>query len=378
MCGWIVSLKVGAGLPFYVTEMSFTGDLLTATTPARFFRQRGTWVLETVRFVPVDRDVFQPRTQRLEGNEAILQHLKRGENAALVAATQHLMRGLPVDEDQVFEAQDGEWIPCGRAEREAATSSGTKAAHTAASELAELRAELLILRVSHERVRERVLRLEAQSQRLPFEPTRSSREAAALESLALLGRAEAARASAPPPLARTQEAAPPAGESLPPPVRPRAEPRIKFPPVPAINTCLRALISDKITVKEKKLAVFAAAPEERYWVSRLIDDDGIEAGMILADAVATASLGGMLMMLPDQEVNEQRKAREPSEDAIEAMSEVSNTLSAVFNQLPEAIRVRVKPIEPLSNDATEWLAIAEHKTQIEIVGGLGNLYFFSR
>src|SRR4051794_31248005 len=130
--------------------MSFTGDILTATTPARLLCQRGTWVLELVRFVPVDRNVFQPRTQRLEGSEAILQHLRRGENALLAAATLQLMRGVRADEEHAFEAQDGDWIPRALEERHSGSFSAA-AGSNAVSELAELRAELLILRVSHER-----------------------------------------------------------------------------------------------------------------------------------------------------------------------------------------------------------------------------------
>jgi len=46
--------------------MSIAGDLLTSATPARLLCRRGVWVLELVKLVPVDRNVFQPRVQRLE------------------------------------------------------------------------------------------------------------------------------------------------------------------------------------------------------------------------------------------------------------------------------------------------------------------------
>ena len=369
-------LKAREPLPFFAREMSFTGDILTTTTPARLLCQRGTWVLELVRFVPVERNVFQPRTQRLEGTEAILQHLKRGDNATLAAATHQLMRGVRADEEHAFEALDGDWVPRSLEDRTGA-SIGAPGLPSASNELAELRAELLILRVAHERLRERVLRLEAQPQ-ASGESIRSARDAAALESLAMLGRVDASRPRDPQPLAGLHCAD---GEGLPslaPPVSARPEARLKFPPVSAINTCLRALIGDKLTVKDKKLPAFVAGDDERYWVSRLIDDDGVEAGMIVADATATASLGGMLMMLPEHEVNAQREARNPSEDAIEAMSEVSNNLSGAFNQLPDAIRIRVKPIEPMNPEILDWLMAADHKMQLEVVGGLGNLFLFSR
>ena len=369
-------LKPRERLPFTAPEMSFTGDILTTTTPARLLCLRGTWVLELVRFVPVDRNVFQPRTQRLEGTDAILQHLKRGDHATLVAATHQLMRGARADEELAFEVQDGDWVPRGLEER-AGSSISAPGDHGASNELAELRAELLVLRVSHERLRERVLRLEAQPQ-LTGESIKSARDAAALESLAMLTRAESARTSDPQPLAGVHCADGEGAPSLAPPVSARAEARLEFPPVSAINICLRALIGDKVTVKERKLPSFVARADERYWVSRLIDDDGLEAGMIVADATATASLGGMLMMLPEQEVNSQRETRNPSEDAVEAMSEVSNNLSGAFNQIPDAIRIRVKPIEPMSDDILGWVTTAAHKTQLEVLGGLGNLFLFSR
>ena len=357
--------------------MSFTGDILTATTPARLLCRRGTWILELVRFVPVDRNVFQPRTQRLEGSEAILQHLKRGDNAALVAATHQVMRSLRADEEHAFEAQDGDWVPR-TPDAPHASEANAGLSTSAVGELAELRAELLILRASHERLRERVLRLQAQPL-LGNESPRHVRDVPGLESLAAQRRSEATRPADPQPALGTHCADSPAQNAPPTPVNVRAQPRVKFPPLSALNTCLRALIGDKVTVKDKKMAApFVALENARYWVSRLIDDDGIETGMIVADVVATASLGGMLMMLPDQEINRQREARDPSEDAVEAMSEISNNLTAAFNQLPDAIRIRVKPIEPMSEDARTWLATADHRLQLEVSGGLGNLFLFSR
>jgi hypothetical protein len=57
--------------------MPITGDLLAAATPTRLVCRRGSWVLEVERLVSIERNVYQPRTQRLEGSEAILQHLQR-------------------------------------------------------------------------------------------------------------------------------------------------------------------------------------------------------------------------------------------------------------------------------------------------------------
>src|ERR1700753_4511216 len=90
--------------------MTVAGDLLTAQSPARLHCRHGVWFLEVVRFVSVDRNVFQPRTQRVEGSEAILQHLKRGDNSNLAASAQQLIRGLRPDEEHSVELIDGEWV----------------------------------------------------------------------------------------------------------------------------------------------------------------------------------------------------------------------------------------------------------------------------
>ncbi len=144
--------------------MSISGDLLTSATPQRLLCRRGTWVLELVRLVAVDRNVFQPRVQRLEGAEAVLQHLKRsGESGTLAAAASQLMRASRADDERAFDAVDGEWVPGEiSARRDSARPSASPPGAGSAAEVGELRAELLVLRAAHERLRERVQRLEAQ------------------------------------------------------------------------------------------------------------------------------------------------------------------------------------------------------------------------
>jgi len=141
--------------------MSVAGDLLGAATPTRLVCQRGTWALEVVRFIAVDRNVFQPRTQRVEGNEAILQQLKRGDNATLAASAQQLIRGLRPDEDHALDLVDGEWVPGKPQEREEPAACEIDPPAPAHDEIASLQAELRMLRAMHERLRERVVCLES-------------------------------------------------------------------------------------------------------------------------------------------------------------------------------------------------------------------------
>jgi len=376
--------------------MSFTGDVLTSSSPARLLCRRGKWLLEIVRFVAVDRNVFQPRTQRLEGSEVILQHLKRGEHAALAAATSQLIRGLRTDEDHSFEAVDGDWVPDATRGRDSVPPGpgqvGPNAAASAANEVAELRAELLVLRVSHERLRERVLRLE--SQLLAGGEIRINAQASvAMDALGLPKIQEAPRpargapepTSIPSPAPEPPAAAKNAGSIgtdataiSPGADKPAAEPRIKFPTVAALNVCLHALIGDQVSFLEGKPVTFAPKPSDPHWVSKLIDEEGVEAGAIVVTARATATLGGMLMMVPPLEIESQRKAKAPSADSIEAMSEVSNNLSGAFNQVPGAIHLRVKPMEPLAGDALAWVTPGTLQLQLDIAGDLGRLFVFSR
>src|SRR5258706_4692970 len=65
--------------------MSFSTDLLSASTPTRLFCHAGRWVLELSRLEAVDRNVFQPRTQRLEGPDAILTLLRRSNDGVALA-----------------------------------------------------------------------------------------------------------------------------------------------------------------------------------------------------------------------------------------------------------------------------------------------------
>src|SRR4051812_32248543 len=173
--------------------MSPSTDVLSRATPTRLICRAGRWVLELTRLEAVDRDVFQPRLTRLEGADSILAALRRSDDGQqLVSGAAQIMRGPRADEDRAFEVSDGDWIPSAdsslpsRREQEAETD-----ALDASLVLAEVRAELAVLRASHARLRERVIALEAaQSGAAPLNvrPPRGSR-------------AQRRRSEPPPPLA---------------------------------------------------------------------------------------------------------------------------------------------------------------------------------
>jgi hypothetical protein len=351
--------------------MSIAGDLLTTATPARLLCRRGTWVLEIVRLVPIERNVFQPRVQRLEGAEAVLQYLKRsGDSPALAAAAGLLMRAPRTEEERSFDAVEGEWVPGeASANRESTRPSAPPPGN--ASEALELRAELLVLRASHEQLRERVQRLEAQLSR-----GESTREVLSVPPIhaALVPKLPDAQ-PAPEALASTssQGQKPAKTQSE----RAATERPMRLPDVASINACLQSLIGDSTRVREKNPVSFSAGELGARWLSRLIDETGHDVGAIVSDQAASATLGGALMRLPEHEIEAQRAHEMPSQDVIGAMSEVANQLCETINQAG-GVHVRVKPIEQLSPGALDWTKTASGQLELELADGFGRLFLFAR
>lgn len=362
--------------------MSIAGDLLTSASPTRLLCKRGTWVLEVVRLVPVERNVFQPRVQRLEGPDAVIQYLKRnGDSAALAAAAGQLMRVARAEEERYYDAVDGEWVPAEPAARLGSVRPGAPEAADS-RETVELRAELLVLRASHERLRERVQRLESQLSRsgsgevLSLSPTpavvmsrppEAPRPAESFAATLMQGQAPARTDSVPAhaePLAA--RSAPPVGSGL------------KLPDVAALNLCLLSLIRDSSGVQNKHPVHFEPSGLGACWLSRLIDDAGLEVGVIVADQSATATLGGMLISLPEHDIEAQRSEMRPSQDVIGATNEVLNQLCETINEEAAGPQVRIKPIEELTPGLLDWTARASSALELELADGGGRLFLFAR
>ena len=372
--------------------MSISGDLLTAATPTRLSCVRGAWVLEVVKLVSVDRDVYQPRTQRIEGGDAIQQYLRRsGDNAALASAAGALTRGR-TDQECTFEAVDNEWVPCepGQQRGSVRPSSPPSASHNAV--IAELRAELFLMRAAHDGLRQRVARLESQltsggsfrevisvgGLQPPLVPTISEAPrpggpvmpvAAAAEPWPAPGNAAPASLASQLPIAHETGAAMAATEAH--------EPALKLPPAAAVATCLQTLLGKKVSLREVR-STFSPRSQDPFWFSRLVDDEGKEVGVIIADLLATVGLGGALMMVPPQELDAQRALKSPSEDVLSAMEEVANNLSATINQQDPSVHVRVRPLEPMTPDSLEWTRSSVRSIAFEVAGDLGHLFLYSR
>jgi len=368
--------------------MTGSGDLLTTATPSRLFCRKGLWVLELVKLVPVDRDVFQPRVQRLEGAEAVLQHLKRSsEYPALAAGASHLMRGFRADDERAFDAVDGEWVPGEPPRPEPVQPSSPPPGQANLSdELAELNAELLVLRVEHERMRERVVHLEgrliangtAMRDLISVTPT----PAVSTPVVSLPPRPEhfastlltghAPRASDAP--------RPDSVEPRPGSVEPKAGApgSLHLPSAEQLNQSLQSLGGEQLAVREADGAEFLALTAGPSWASRLIDDEGAEVGVIIADLSATTALGGGLLGLNREEIAAQRSAGTPSRDVLSAMSEVANHLNGALNQTPGNAQLRVKPIESLVVGQLGWTRAPSQALALEVAAGGGRLFLLAR
>lgn len=352
----------------------------------------------------VDSHVFQPRRQRLEGSEAIISHLKRSDGSSLAHAAAQLMRAVRADEERTFDAVDGEWVPS-HPLRAADAPPGPASAprQNLADALAELRAEVLLLRASHQRLKERVVSLESQLANGEPPAPRAARVASPLASLvppARVRAAPAAPAAAPvaaeaPAPARDKGTLTSGREPDPPPLADSIANRmggvapdrdLAQPPSVTIE------LGDDLQILEALQELFGGDPG--YGISSeplpdsalelaalyaciLVDDDGREVGAVLADIRATAGLGGRLAGLPSTLIEEQSKTGVLSEAVTAAMSEVCNTLSGVLSRVAGNCNVRSTPLESFPADRLRWVGTAKNCIALEKRRG-GTFWIVSR
>jgi hypothetical protein len=355
-------------------------DLLSSqSSPSRLVCRRGRWSLELTRLVAVDNHVFQPRKQRIDGSDLILSHLKRSpEGAALAQGALQLMRGTRGDDERSFEAIEGEWVPVqeNRRDGEAAFQESAQAA------LAELRAELLILRASHQRLKERVVTLEARLAGASVPPPRHAAAAlpqpeAVAAQFSSVGHGHVGKAAsapvAPEPAPLFTQQQPPVAPTLatgrdPEPVRPYGEVvaaagnqsvaghHIAAGQAMEILNAIKELCGgDPGYTRSDEPLPDSALELAALYASLLVDDDGQALGVVLADIRATAGLGGKLAGLPATVIEEQAKTGVLSEAVTSAMSEVCNTVSSVLSRVPGNGNLRSTPLESFPADRLHWV-----------------------
>ncbi|MFZ5891361.1 MAG: hypothetical protein ACOY0T_09945 [Myxococcota bacterium] len=369
-----------------------SADLLSnQSSPSRLVCRRGRWILELTRLVAVDSHVFQPRKQRIEGSDVILSHLKRSpEGAALVQGAMQLMRSTRGDDDRTFEAIDGEWVPTQETRgkgKELGFEESTQAA------IADLRAELLILRASHQRLKERVVVLEARladgvpppkAQAQISMPEPQPAPAPKAMGFARLSNPPAAQPAAmapePAPLFSQHQVASPtlATGQEPEERRPFGEVvaavgnhsvaghKIDTGPLADVLSALKDLCGgDPGYAKSDEPLPDSALELAALYASLLVDDDGQALGVILSDIRATANLGGRLAGLPSTVIDEQAKTGVLSESVTAAMSEVCNTLSSVLSRVPGNVNLRSTPLETFPADRLGWVGNASGVLALE-------------
>lgn len=384
--------------------MSLSTDVLARATPTRLVCRSGRWTLELTRLEAVDRDVFQPRLTRLEGSESILAALRRSEEGQhLATAAAQLMRGPRGEDDRAFEVEGGDWVPSadiGPSPRDRVREPEEADMGRA---LAELRAELAVLRASHARLRERVMVLEAAQSGLPpanapkprgsraqrrrSEPPAGFAEAAvAPEALANSPAFAATQAS--PGLPGPLPGAPPAAPAAAPPAAAEARPA---PPPPSIEDMAKALVGEQLpavlslpttaAIAECLTMLMGSTPSlesaaelsfERLQggqVCKLLDDDGRERGAIILDLKAAVLLGAALLALPREEAERQVKAAEPSEDALLATSEICNNLTGPINAVAGNAHVRSTALLALTPGETQGLPQPRQRLDLLVEGG---------
>jgi hypothetical protein len=372
--------------------MSVSTDVLAKATPTRLICRGGRWMLELTRLEAVDRDVYQPRLQRLEGSESILAVLRRTEeNQPLASSAAQLMRVARVDEDRAFDASEGDWVPSSEPLRHAREPVDAEVETADLSRLvAELRAEVVVLRASHSRLRDRVVALEAVQSGIaqPNLRPRGSRSR---------------RRSEPPPAGAPLEPAP--GQPLPegpgfaatqaspgPGVAPSPAPGLAPRPPAALGAAPSFGAGGPQTFEEMAAALSAGelpallglpglrslsecmstlmdqAPELQARATpmnleslvkpqacKLLDDEGRERGVIIADLTAAVLLGGALLAVPRDEALRQVRDNEPSEDALLAMSEICNNLTGPVNSVAGNAHVRATALAGLELDSLPQL-----------------------
>lgn len=364
--------------------MSLTTDVLAKATPTRLVCRGGRWVLELTRLEAVDRDVFQPRLTRLEGPDSILAVLRRSEEGQLLASgAAQIMRSPRTDEDRAFEVNEGDWVPSSDAGPSRQHSHGSSTQHhPEESELvrvvAEMRAELAVLRASHARLRDRVIALEAnqsgiaqpslrggnprgsRSQRRrsepppgfssaeneaePLAPAPAAAFAATQASPALGAPKPAAPAPTAEPAAKASPEAAPAeshqsfeelAKSL---VGEQAPPVLVVPTLAKLSECLAGLLEAPPPLEPTKEVSLDSLNGPH--ACKLLDDEGNERGAIILDLRAALLLGAGLLAVPRDEALRQLKENDPSEDALLATSEICNNLTGPINAVPGNAHVR--------------------------------------
>lgn len=335
--------------------------MLSGGTPKRLLHRQGQWTLEVVRQVAVDRSVYRPQTQQIEGPDFILKYLERNAQFRGLANSAGLLLRTPFGENnKSFDAVNGEWVPSVLAPSyldQLKRRQRNNALEKQRVQLLSVQTECLRLRHSHAQLLRRVEDLERM---LAGGAQVSPAHLANPASRAADAQPAEAHASAPqaPALESAAAVVAPAESASEVSAKEEAEPRaftpIKLPPSSDFIRCIEQLIGGDVTAKEvtEPLDVSQAS----HWLSTIVDEHDNEVGAVIMNIQATVSLGGTLLMIPEDELKAQVASMKPSEDSLAASSEVCNALTGSVNSLDGNPSIRSNFMEPADLAKHGWLA----------------------
>jgi hypothetical protein len=322
------------------------GDLLSGGIPKRLVARDGRWALEVVRQVAVERNVYRPHTQRLEGPDVILGYLRRTAQFSALAHGAADLLSDPVHESRSYEVVNGEWVQSVLAPsyidelKRQHRASAQRSQHV---QLLEVRSECVRLRHANAKLTSRVDELDDQMKQL----------AALVEELKTRQPVVIQAPVAAPVVEKPVEQVAAAPEEV---ADPEAAelPKLRLPRSQDFIRCIEQLIGSDVTARESP-AQLDVSGSGKFYMSQLIDDNDRLVGAIVMDLQSTVFLGGTLLMVPEAELNSQVRSRTPSEDSVAASSEVCNALSGSLNNVPDNAHIRTKYLEAFNPADFPWV-----------------------
>jgi hypothetical protein len=374
------------------------------------------WSLELTRLVPTGNGIFHSIAESIDGADEIVQTLEQVLGQPELAEQTRQLVGHPTaDARRLYRLADRRWLPLPDASfTEQQLSPARRDSAALAASLASLRAlrdearahgyrvgghtgeaqhsaDELLQRV--EQLTATVRRLEARIEALERgQPVSAASTAAARDGL---GQAEtdaeatgpadaaaesadaAANAEADARVAPEVDRAPPAPEPFSLPAvdasangdqqdeqreqqeaqsdqqdeaAPQAPPLGSLPALEDLQTTGEMLFGDDVSLAP---ADSADRPREGAYIATLIDDQDAVVGAVVSSVEAMVSLGGAMLMIPDNTWPELLK--EPSKDIFDAMSEIVNNITPLLNKAEDNVHVRSNPMVLLDPAEHPWL-----------------------
>lgn len=149
----------------------------------------------------------------------------------------------------------------------------------------------------------------------------------------------------------------------------KPEKRMRIPKTGAMKQSMTILIGEDVGFNERDKKVDLS--EGTFFRCTVLDDKETVIGLMIADVEATIRLSSILLMLTDSERDSQLKSGDATDDSIETMSEIFNTMSATINNMKVNPHVRVTPLAPMPPGEFQWPDTCKRRVDIDVeVGGI--------